>query len=73
MYRRAKHALIGWTRTWLFELALAQTLVGLGLWALAYLVSPGEPPIILAMSALALVWSGLTTMAVVAIDNGGNE
>jgi hypothetical protein len=74
MYRRAKHTIVCWTRRWLFELAVAQTLIGLGLWGLAYLVSPGEPPIILAMSALAL-GSGLTTMAVVAIDenNGSND
>ncbi len=67
-YRRAKHAVICWTRAALFELALGQIIVGLALWPAAYLVSPGEPPIILAMSALALVFSGLTSAAVAAID-----
>ena len=68
VYRRAKHRIVCWTHEHLFELSLAQVVAGVGLWALSYLISPGEPPIILAMSALALVFSGFTTFAVTAID-----
>lgn len=67
-YRRVKHRVICWTRQALFELALAQIVVGVGLWVTAYVIRSGEPPIVLAMSALALVFSGLTTAAVAAID-----
>lgn len=73
MYRRAKHAVICFTRTWLFEIALAQVVVGVALWAKAYLPAGDEPPIVLAMSALALVFSGLTTAAVAAIDEGNDD
>jgi hypothetical protein len=72
MYRRAKHAAIRWTRKWLFELAAAQIAVGVALWAKAYLPAGDEPPIVLAMSALALVFSGLTTAAVAATDENGD-
>lgn len=67
-YRRAKHAVIRWTHSVLFELALAQIVVGFGLWIVAYVIHSGEPPIVLAMSALALVFSGFTTAAVAATD-----
>jgi hypothetical protein len=73
MYRRAKHAVICWTRAALFELALAQIFIGIGLWLKAYLPAGDEPPIVLAMSALALVFSGLTTAAVAAIDENGSN
>jgi hypothetical protein len=69
-YRAARHKVIGWTRSIRFELALAQLIVGFGLLALAYLLRSSEPPIVLWMSALALVFSGLCTMAVAAIDEG---
>lgn len=72
-YDRLKRAVVCWTHRWLFELAAAQIVVGIGLWALAYLASPGEPPIVLAMSALALIFSGLCTMAVAAIDEGNGD
>lgn len=72
IYRRVKQRIISWTRAALFEIALAQIVVGAGLWALAYLIHSGEPPVVLAMSALALVFSGLCTAAVAAID-GGND
>lgn len=67
-YRRVKHRIICWTHSVLFELALAQIVVGVGLWAVAYVIHSGEPPIVLAMSALALVFSGFTTAAVAATD-----
>jgi hypothetical protein len=70
MYRRAKHRVICWTRACLFELALGQILAGVGLWAKAYLPASDEPPIVLAMSALALIFSGACTLAVAATDEG---
>lgn len=70
MYRRLRHRVICWTRACLFEVAAAQIVVGVGLWAKAYLPASDEPPIVLAMSALALIFSGLCTMAVAAIDEG---
>lgn len=66
-YDHFKQRTICWTRRWLFELALAQIVVGLGLWALSYLLGSQEPPVVLAMSALALVLSGVCTMAVAAV------
>lgn len=69
-YKRVKHRIVCWTRKLLFEIALAQIVVGAGLWAKAYLPHSDEPPIVLAMSALALVFSGFTTAAVAAIDEG---
>jgi len=66
-YEAFKARTICWTRRWLFELALAQLLLGFGLWALSYAIGSKEPPIVLAMSALALVLSGVCTMAVVAV------
>ena len=72
-YRRARHRVICWTRAALFELALTQLLIGVALWAKAYLPRSDEPPIVLAMSALALVFAGLTTAAVAAIDENGDD
>jgi hypothetical protein len=67
-YRQAKHRVIRWTHSVLFELAVAQIVVGVGLWIVAYAIHSGEPPVVLAMSALALVFSGFTTAAVAATD-----
>ena len=69
-YQAAKHKLICATRKAMFELAVAQVAVGVGLLVLAYVIKSGEPPIVLWMSALALVFSGLTTAAVVAVEEG---
>jgi hypothetical protein len=66
-----KHRIICWTRAVLFELAAAQVFTGIGLWAWAVLRRFDEPAIVLAMSALALVFSGLCTFAVAAIDENG--
>jgi hypothetical protein len=73
VYRRAKHRIICWTRAALFELALAQIVVGGGLWLKAYIPQGDEPPIVLAMSALALIFSGFTTAAVAAVDEGNGN
>lgn len=69
-YRRLRHSVICWLRNWLFEIGVAQIVVGVGLWVAAPVLSPGEPPIILAMSALALIFSGWTTAGVAATDDG---
>lgn len=69
-YRRFRHRTVCWVRRWLYELGLAQVAVGVVLWIVAYVFSPGEPPIILAMSALALIFSGITTVGVAATDDG---
>ncbi len=70
IYRRIRHRLICWTRAWLFEIGMLMVIVGLILWGMAKpWQSGGEPKIILAMSALALVFSGLTTIAVAATDD----
>jgi hypothetical protein len=72
-YRTAKHRIICWTRAALFELAVAQIVVGVGLWAWAVIRRFDEPAIVLAMSALALIFSGLCTAAVAAIDEGNGN
>lgn len=72
-YRRFRDAVVEWTRRWMFELGLAQVVAGLGLWALAYLIHSEEPPIVLAMSAGALMFSGGTTVAVAAQDDDGEK
>lgn len=69
-YRRFKHATIQAAKAILWELGVAQILIGVGLWAFAYIIHSGEPPVVLAMSALALVFSGITTMTVVAATDG---
>lgn len=68
-----KHRLICWTRAALFELAIVQIAVGIALWALPYTLGNTEPPSVLAMSALALVFSGVCTMAVCAIDEAKGQ
>lgn len=65
-YRGFKHATIRWAKAWLWELGAAQIVIGLGLWLSAKPWHPTEPPVVLAMSGLALIFSGVTTMAVVA-------
>jgi vacuolar-type H+-ATPase subunit I/STV1 len=65
-YRAFKHATIQWAKAWLWELGAAQIVVGVFLWLVAKPWHPTEPAIVLAMSALALIFSGVTTMAVVA-------
>lgn len=72
-YRRFKHATICRAKSVLWELGAVQIVIGFGLWALAYIIKSGEPPIVLAMSALALVFSGVTTMTVVAATDGDDE
>lgn len=72
-YHHLRDVVVDWTRRWMFELGLAQVVVGLGLWALAYLIHSDEPPIVLAMSAGALVFSGFTTIAVAAQDDEGEK
>lgn len=65
-YARFKHATICWTRRWLWEIAVSQVVVGVGLLVAAYAFGTQEPPAVLWMSALALVFSGACTMAVIA-------
>ena len=65
-YREFKAATIQGAKAILWELGAVQIVAGFGLWAVAYIIHSGEPPIVLAMSALALVFSGVTTMTVVA-------
>lgn len=66
-YKAVKRATICWAQACLWELSVAQLLMGAGLWAVQPFVSPGEPPIIVAMSAGALIFSGVTTFAAAAI------
>lgn len=66
-YAAFKRALICSLGKVVFELAVLQVVVGVGLWVVAYAIKSGEPPIVLAMSALALVFSGATSLTEIAV------
>ena len=72
-YREFKHVTIRAAKAVLWELGVAQIVVGAALWLMAKPWHPTEPSIILAMSALALIFSGITTTAVVAATDDEDD
>jgi hypothetical protein len=66
-YAAFKKWTISWTQRWLWELAVGQIVSGLLGLVLAYAFRTHEPPSVLWMSSAALVWSGITTMAVAVV------